>query len=51
MKLLERHKEEIIKDYEKGLSIRKLSKYWGVTPPTMTKHLVKWGVKEPVKKD
>ena len=46
MKLLERHKEEIISDYKKGLSIRKLAKYWGVTPPTMTKHLISWGVKE-----
>jgi len=42
MKHLEAQKEEIIKDYEKGLSLRKLAKYYHCSVNTMRKHLVEF---------
>jgi len=45
MKHLEAQKEEIIKDFKKGLSLRKLSIYYHCSVNTMIKILKKWGVK------
>jgi len=45
MKHLEAQKEEIIADFKKGLSLRKLAKHYHCSVNTMAKHLKEWGIK------
>lgn len=42
---LEEKKEEIIADFKKGLSVRKLALHYKCSTPTMEKKLREWGVK------
>lgn len=46
MEHLEKRKDEIIKDFEKGLSLAKLGKHYGCCVNTMQKMLVLWGLKK-----
>ena len=46
MKHLEARKEEIVEDFNKGLSITKLAEHYLCSYNTMKNILIKWGVKK-----
>ena len=44
MKHLEVRRDEIINDFNKGLSYRNLAKHYNCSVNTIIRHLKKWGV-------